>query len=270
MRAGPYWLGGVWALVVMASAQAATPTIIAAESTVRLGLTGGYGSYEANIVPQDTETGALFGVEAGVGALTPITFGRYGWPDLYARLSDAFSAGALQYQGNPPNAEASSYRANDTSYFNTAIVRLGIGRPIFRNAEIIPYAAAGYQNWYRNGGAGTGLHSFYQAGMLGGGLKLDFAATSLLVVSAEAEGFALVGSSVSVPSRDFSAGFGASAEERVSLDADYRIDNSWHAYAGLGVTHYGYSGSKPDETGSYEPLSATLEVNSMFGFAYGF
>ena len=79
-----------------------------------------------------------------------------------------------------------------------------------------------------------------------------------------------MGGTISVPSQDFSAGFGASAEERVSLDADYRIDNGWHAYAGLGLTHYGYTGSKPDGMGAYAPSSTTLQMNSMFGLAYGF
>jgi hypothetical protein len=80
----------------------------------------------------------------------------------------------------------------------------------------------------------------------------------------------VIGGSVSVPSQSFTGNFGTSAEERVSLDADYRLTRTWHAYAGLGVTHYGYTGSKAGASGAYEPLSATLQVNSMFGVAYGF
>ena len=55
----------------LAAAQAAPPAIDAAETSVRLGLTAGYDSYEENVRPQDTETGALVGLEAGVSALTP-------------------------------------------------------------------------------------------------------------------------------------------------------------------------------------------------------
>ncbi len=101
-------------------------------------------------------------------------------------------------------------------------------------------------------------------------MKLDLAASPLLVVSAVAEGFAVLGGTVSAPSQDFSAGFGASAEERVSLDADYQLTDAWHAFAGVGLTHYGYTGSKPGVAGIYEPLSTTFQLNSVFGFAYGF
>ncbi len=269
MRGGPYLLGGVWALAMLATAQAATPAITAAESTVRLGLTAGYARYQESISPQDTETGALLGLEAGVGSLTPAVFGRYGWPDLYAGVSYDFSAGAVQNRGNVEDGPAQAYRADGTNYFNTAVVRLGLGRPILENAEIIPYAAGGYQNWNRNAGM-AGVHADYQAGMLGGGIKFDVAATPLLVVSALAEGFALVGGAVSVPSEDFSQGLGVSAEERVSLDADYRINHGWHAYAGLGLTHYGYSGTTPDAAGVFAMSNTTLQLNSMIGLAYGF
>jgi hypothetical protein len=270
MRGYACLVSGALALAAGACAQAATPSIEAAESSVRLGLTAGYGNYEENIQPQDTEAGALLGVEAGVSSLTPTALGRFGWPDLYASVGYDFSAGFLQYRGNLQDAEHTPYQAQDNSYYNTAIVRLGLGRPIAGNAELIPYVAGGYQNWYRNIGGSAGYGEYYQAGMMGGGLKLDVAATPLLVVSAAAEGFAVIGGMVSAPSQDFSAGFGASAEERVSLDADYRINNGWHAFAGLGVTHYGYTGSKPDAMGVYEPLSTTLQINSIFGLAYGF
>jgi opacity protein-like surface antigen len=265
-----FLLGGGIVLAAMAAAQAAPPAIDAAETSVRLGLTAGYDSYEENVRPQDTETGALLGLEAGASALTPSALGGLGWPDLYASVSYGFSAGLLHYKGNLQNPQQTPYYARDTSYFNTVIVRLGLGRPISGNMEIIPYAAGGYQNWSRNVGGFAGYGEYYQSGLIGGGLKLDVAATPLLVVSAVAEGFAVVGGTISVPSQDFSAGFGASAQERVSLDADYRINNGWHAYAGLGLVHNDFTGSKPDGSGAYEPLSTNLQVDSMLGLAYGF
>jgi len=260
----------MFAIAVVALGHAAAPSINAAESTVHLGLTAGYGSYEENVQPQDTEAGALLGVEAGVSSLVPGGFGRFGWPDVYADVSYDFSAGFLDYRGNLLDQTNTPYLAHDHSYYNTAIVRLGLGRQVSDNAEFIPYAAGGYQNWYRNVGGAAGYGEFYQTGMVGGGLKLDVAATPLLVVSANAEGFAVMGGGVSVPSQNFTGNFGTSAEERVSLDAEYRLSDSWRAFAGLGVTHYGYTGSKPDGFGAYEPLSTSLQVNSIFGLAYGF
>ncbi len=269
-RAGASLLGGMLALVAIAPAQAAAPAINAAETGVHFDFTAGYGGYEENIEPQDTESGALLGFEGGASALMPTMLGAYGWPDLYAGVSYGFSAGLWRYHGNLQNAQQTPYDASEDGYANTVIVRLGLGRPLTQTVELIPYAAGGYQNWYRNIGGTGGYGEYYQTGLIGGGLKLDVAATPYLVVSAAAEGFAVTGGSISVPAQDFSAGFGTSAEERVSLDADYRLSDAWHAFAGLGVTHYGYTGSKPDAAGGYEPLSTTLQVNSIFGLAYGF
>jgi hypothetical protein len=202
--------------------------------------------------------------------LRPGAFGGFGWPDLYAGVTYDFSAGFLHYNGHSDESGYPAYAGEDNGYYNTAIVRLGFGRPILSGAEVIPYAAGGYQNWYRNVGGGAGYGEYYQTGLMGAGLRLDVAASPLLVVSAQAEGFAVMGGSISVPSQNFAGDFGTSAEERVSLDADYRLNSAWHAFAGLGLTHYGYSGTKPAGGGAYEPLSTTLQVNSVFGLAYGF
>jgi hypothetical protein len=249
---------------------AADPAISAAETSVRLGLTAGYGNYEENATPQDTEAGALLGLTAGVSALTPGGLGGYGLPDLYTEVDYSFAAGLLNYHGNLQDTENTPYKTHDNAYYNTAIVRLGLGAPLAGGTEVIPYVAGGYQNWYRNVGGGAGYGEFYQAGLIGGGLRLDVPSGADLVVSAAAEGFAVIGGSISVPSGDFNGNFGTSMEERVSLDADYRLTRTWHAFAGLGLTHYGYTGSKPGEFGAYEPLSSTIQVNSMFGLAYGF
>jgi hypothetical protein len=251
-------------------ALAADPAIVAAETSVRLGLTAGYGTYEENISPQDTEAGALLGLTAGVSALTPSGLGAYGLPDLYTGVDYNFAAGFLNYHGNLQNAANTPYQTHDNAYYNIAIVRLGVGAPVAGGAEVIPYIAGGYQNWYRNTGGAYGFGEFYQAGLMGGGLRLDVTRGRNLVLSAAAEGFAVFGGSVSVPSQNFTGNFGTSAEERVSLDADYRLSGTWHAFAGLGLTHYGYTGSKAGAQGLYEPLSTTFQVNSMFGVAYGF
>jgi len=253
-----------------AAARASDPAIGAAETSVRLGLTAGYGSYEENISPQDTEAGGMVGATAGASALTPSWFGGFGFPDLYADADYDFSAGFLHYSGNLQNPANTPYRTSDNAYYNTAIVRLGLGRPIPGGEEMIPYVAGGYQNWYRNDGGPNGVSEFYQAGLVGAGLRFDVTASPMLVFSASAEGLAVIDGSVSAPSQNFSGDFGTSAEERVGLDADYRLDQSWHAFAGLGVTHYNYTGSRPDAFGAYEPSSSTLRVNSIFGIAYGF
>ncbi len=262
-------LAAMFALCIAPAAHAAAPAITAAETSVRLGLTAGYGQYQENTQPQGRESGALLGGTFGISALTGSGLAG-GVPDLYANAEYDFSAGLFTYRGNRQGPDEQHYQAADNAYYNTVIVRLGIGRPVYQNTEVIPYLAGGYQNWYRNIGGFSGIGAYYQAGLVGGGLRFDISASPLLVLSASAEGLAVIGGRVSAPSENFSGSFGASAEERVGLDADYRLSSAWHAYAGLGLTHYNYSGSKPDTSGGYEASSGTLQLNSMFGVAYGF
>lgn len=252
------------------AAWAADGTIQAAESKVSLAVTAGYGGYEENIVPQDTEGGPLLGLMAGVSALEPGIMTGYRLPDLYTDVAYNFFNGFLSYRRSPLAPGEAAFETGDSAQYNTAIVRLGAGTAAGPGREIIPYFAGGYQNWHRSLGGGLGYGASYQAGLVGGGLKLDVADNPVLVVSAAAEGFAVVGGSVSVPTENFVANFGASAEERISLGADYRLNRTWHAFAGLGLTHYEYTGSKPGDSGISEPLSTAFQVNSMFGVAYGF
>jgi len=264
------FLGGMIALVATSSAQAGVQSIHAAESSVRLGMTSGYGGYEADVLPQDSAAGAFLGFEAGMASLTPTAFGRFGWPDLYASVSDDFSAGWFQYRGSLQNMGGTSYSAPDNSYNNTAIVRLGLGRPLGSGVEFIPFVAGGYQNGHRDVGGPAGYGEYAQAALLGGGLKFDVVATPLLVLSASAEGFAVTGGTVSAPSQNFSNSFGTDTEERVSLDADYRLNNAWHAFAGVGITHYEYTAEKSGAGVELEQPDTTVQVNSIFGLAYGF
>jgi hypothetical protein len=257
-------------LLVATLARAADPAIQAADTSVRLGVSAGYGTYAENVTPQDSESGALLGVSAAVSTLTPGPLVRFGMPDIYSNIQYDFSAGFLNYNGNLNDPGKTSYRTRDNAYYNNVVVRLGVGAPLSGTFEFIPYIAGGYQNWYRNIGGGHGYGEYYQAGLVGGGLRLDFAQGRAFVVSASAEGFAVIGGSVNVASQNFNGQFGTSAQERVSLDADYRLNSAWHAFAGLGLTHYTYTGSKAGTDGIYEPLSATLQVNSTFGIAYGF
>jgi hypothetical protein len=268
------WRGAVLivclGLGVARPGHAADPAISTAETSVRLGLTAGYGSYDGTTQPQQTATGGVIGADFGVGALTPMVFGGIGFPDLYTDAGYDFTAGFLHHRANATSAAEMPYASSGNDYNNSMIVRLGLGRPVAADEEMIPFVAGGYQNWHHDIVGLSGAGALYQAGLIGAGLKFDVAASSMLVVTASAEGLAVIGGSVSAPSENFSGNLGTSAEERVSLDADYRIDQSWHAFAGLGFTHYDFSGSKSDVIGGYEPLGSALQVNSVFGIAYGF
>jgi hypothetical protein len=256
---------GVLAGLVMRPAMAAPPAISAAETTVRLGLVAGYGAYMTDSVKQGAGSGPLLGVTSGISTLTPGALAAYGWPDLYAGVSYDFSAGFLHDQRGAGDA----LPGNGGSSYNNAIVRLGLGRPVSAHAELIPYIAGGYQNFnFAPHDAGAqGL--FSQTGLAGIGMKLDMAGTRLWVISADAEGFALVGAA-NGGAAAMSGGFGTSAEERISLGADYRLNGAWHAFAGLGVTHYGEKAQMPAGSGGGFASGTGVQVNSMFGVSYGF
>jgi hypothetical protein len=245
-------------------ARAADPSIAAAETSVRLGVTAGYGNFEDNAVPRDNQAGGLFGVTAGVSALTTSVLPSTIWPDLYTEVGYDFSAAPLDHSYNGQSSQGA-----DAAYYNTAIVRLGAGTPIGGGQELIPYIAGGYQTWSRHESGPMGGRDYDQAELAGGGLRLDVTASPALVLSIAAEGFAVIGSG-SAPSEDFDARFGTTTEERVSLDADYRLSRTWHVFAGVGVTHYDDAASQLGGARALSPFSSTLQVNSMFGLAYGF
>jgi len=265
MRLKRALIAGVLGGLAVVPALAAPPAISAAETSVRLGLTSGYGAELSDTVPQ--ASGPLVGVTAGISGLTPVALAKYGWPDLYTGVSYDFSAGFLRGREDGMGMQPGYGNGNGTDYYNNAVVRLGLGRPVSEHLELIPYIAGGYQNSYRPVRGVSAYDVFYQAGMAGIGMKLDMVANQLWVVSADAEGDALLGGSESGTVDN--GGFGAGAEERVSLGADYRLNGAWHAFAGLGFTHYGVKGQNAALAGG-QGSSAAVQVNSMFGVTYGF
>jgi hypothetical protein len=246
--------------------RAADPAIEAAETSVRLGSIAGYGSFASAGLRNER----LLGVTAGLSDLSSSAVPGYSFPDLYTAAAYSFSYGTWDAAQGWRYPSSTPFALHDNAYSNTAIVRLGLGTPVGGLMEAIPYVAAGYENWSRRGAGPGGYGGFYQSELLGGGLRFDVAASPAFIVSASAEGFAMIGGSGSAPSQDFSGDFGASAEERVSLDADYRLSRTWHAYAGLGINHFQYSGSKTSVADTGAALGAALQINSMFGIGYGF
>ncbi len=247
-----------WCIFAAPNAHAADPKIMAAESSVRLGFDAWYGQYQTGPTPGGTRTEALLGTTMAASTLVPRGFG-----DVYADVAYNFSTGFLNQTG-PVGQQIHS------NTYNTVIVRLGLGLPLLGGREVIPYVAGGYQNWNDSIHTSNGSGAYYQAGLIGGGLRFDLVAGPAFVVIASVEGFAVVGGSVTVPSKNIAGPMGTGARERVSLDADYRLSSAWHAFAGLGITHYSYSGLKPGSFRFPELSSSTVQVSSTFGVAYGF
>lgn len=101
------------------------------------------------------------------------------------------------------------------------------GFALARTMKLIPFFAGGYQeDGHRHITGPVGNGEFYQAGLREAGLKLDIAANAKLVLSAAAEGSAVMHGSISAPALRLNAGFGASGEESVRLGAGLRVSKS--------------------------------------------
>ncbi len=245
------------------------PTVVAAETRVALGLSVQGTLYSEGFAGlSDQESGVLPGFTAAASRLGPL----FGVPGIYTGVVYDFAGGPLSYNGylqGGPAAGLQPDQATDHARFNTVEIRLGQALPISSAIDIIPFIAAGYQNWYRNIGGAGGYGEFYRAAIAGVGARLDVAVTDRLVISATAEGLAVIAGRASAPALGFAGGFGTSGEEAVHLGADWRLGNALHLFAGLGVRHFNYTGSKLDN-GYYEPPSTTLVVRSEVGLAFGF
>jgi hypothetical protein len=267
--------GLLLSLMALAVARAAAPplllnpTIVAAETRVSLGFAVQGTQYDERFAgTSDRESGVLPGFAAGASRLGTL----FGVAGVYTGVVYDFAGGSLDYHGYIQDGATTGLRpdtAADQARFNTVEVRLGQALPISASADLIPFVAAGYQNWYRNVGGAGGYGEFYRAAIAGFGVKLDVAISDRLVISATAEELAVIAGRASVPDLGFAGGFGTSGEEAVHLGADWQLGNALHLFAGLGVRHFNYAGSGLDN-GYYEPPSSTLVVRSEVGVAFGF
>jgi hypothetical protein len=257
---------GMLTMTVPTVGWAAVPAIDAAETSVRLGGIAGYGSFLGSALNSGEPSEGLLGVTAGLSDLTSSEGPGLWFPDLYADAAYTFTYGTSDSRPRWVYRSRTPFALHDNDYRNTAIVRLGVGMPMGGATEAIPYVAAGYESWSRRVSGPGGYGGFYQSELLGGGLRFDVATSSTFIVSASAEGFAMIGGSGSELSQDFTGDFGTNAEERVSLDADYRLSRTWHAYAGLGINHLEYTRPKADAF----DIGAALQIDSKFGIGYGF
>ena len=250
-------------------AVALNPAVIAAETRVALGFAVQGTRYSEGFADaSDQESGVLPGFSAEASRLGSLL----GMPGIYSGVVYDFAGGPLAYNGFIQGGAApglSPYDATDHARFNSIEVRLGRALALSTAVDVIPFVTAGYQNWYRDVGGAGGYGEFYRAAIAGVGARFDVAVSDRLVISATAEGLAVVGGRASAPALGFAAGFGTSGEEAVHLGADWRLSNALHLFAGLGVRHFNYAGSALNN-GFYEPPSSTLVVRSEVGVAFGF
>ncbi len=249
--------------------------VLRAETNVRANAAFMHTQYHENITPGsgDDENGLTYGFGVGASVLMPLHPGNPISPDLYTSLDYDLSAGNITYGGHFLVGNA-PVTAVDRAVFNRLEARIGVGFPLQNGGELIPFFAAGYQAWNRNidqrGSIGT--NEFYETGLIGGGLKLDVPVTPRLVLSATGEMLAMIGANVTFDSFGISHSMGVSAQERISLGADYAVSGRFHAQANFYWEHFNYAGFSPTPAtfGLYEPLSTTTQFGLNAGIAYDF
>lgn len=266
--------------VALANGMATQDPILRANNEIGLAATGTLMNYQEHITQfngqTDIESGWMPGFQVKYSLM-----GNYfsSLPNLYFAVNYDYSNGDLHYQGflQPSGAP---FQGTDGAVTNRVVARLGMGLPLTQSWMLTPYLAGGYQNWDRNLQGSYGYKEKYSAGLVGAGFMLQFAPTRRLVLSANAQGFAVIGGGMTPSGNAFedhlgTASFGTSGEERVSLDADYRLNGSWHIYGGLDFTHFNYTGGPLNSPlaqliGAAEPPSSTNLFGMQLGVAYGF
>jgi len=256
----------------------------AAETNLNVNFGVMHTDYHENLNPGDDEHGITGGFGLGASILTP-EHGLFSNSDLYAALSYALSAGNLRYDGHEvylPTDTVTPLDSTDRAVFQRIEGRLGLGFPLIGGAEVIPFLAGGYQAWNRNIGlpGDIGTDEFYSSVLLGGGVKLDVPVTSALVLSATGEGLALIAGNIDNDEFGLNEGLGGSAEEVLTLGADYDINGRFHGFVNADVDHFNYGGNKPQPQkaiaeGPYyftfpEPVSSTTQIGVNVGVSYSF
>ncbi len=260
----------------MAQGMAGANPIVAANNEIGVAATGTLMNYQEHLPsPSDIESGWMPGF-----AVKYSLMGDYfpSLPNLYFAVNYQFNSGDIAYHGALQNG--TPLEGTDSATANWVLARLGMGFPLAQSWMFTPYIAGGYQNWDRNLQGPHGYTEKYNAGLVGAGLMLQYAPTAQLVLSANAQGLAVIGGGMTPSGTLFqdwlgTASFGSSGQERISLDADYRLNSSWHVYGGLNFTHFNYTGGALNSPlaqllGYMEPPSSTNLFGMELGVAYGF
>ena len=267
--------------VALANGMATQDPILRANNEIGLAVTGTLMNYQEHITQfngqTDIESGWMPGFQVKYSLMVDYFSSL---PNLYFAVNYDYSNGNLHYQGFLLSPGTPPSQTTDSAVTNRVVGRLGMGFPLAQSWMLTPYLAGGYQNWDRNLQGTHGGTEKYSAGLVGAGLMLQYAPIQQLVLSANAQGLAVIGggmtpSGTPLQDRLGTASFGSSGQERISLDADYRLNSSWHVYGGLNFTHFNYTGGALNSPLAQfldytEPPSSTNLFGMQLGVAYGF
>lgn len=257
-----------WAVRLVALACLVMP---AAASAATDDADGGLPAVRAGAAIRAAETSLGLGATAGLFWGAGRTFASSGGQVRAGRLGPApgvrrlYTAMIYDVFGGGPDP------AGGSSLVDRVEVRLGAGfdpgrTGVSGRTTLMPFIAGGYEGW--SGPAGAGV---YHAALAGGGIKLDLAVSEGLVVSASAEGLAVLGGRLTPAAAGNATGFGVSGEADVRLGTNLRLDGNWRAFAGLELRYRPRPrvGGRVGAPAELMPASTT-ELRSVVGLAYGF
>ncbi|MBU2802257.1 hypothetical protein HFV02_08295 [Acidithiobacillus caldus] len=248
-------------------------SIVATNNEAGIAVTGNLFNYQEHITPgpSDTESGWTPGFQVKASVMRDLM----GLSNVYGQVKFSYNSGGIDYHGaveNLSTGTATPYDTTDDSTQYRILGRLGKGFAITDNAMLTPYVAIGYQHWNRHLVGPYGYTEDYSAVLTGLGVKGQYALTQRLVLGANAEFLAVVDGQMT-PNLDGlplgTANFGTTGEERVGMDADYRLMGGLHLFGNLDYTHYDYTGGNLNY-GFYEPFSASNQFAVGAGLAYSF
>ncbi len=258
-------------IALMASGTAfADNAIIHADNEIGIAATGTLMNYQekvpSSVGPADTESGWMPGFAINYSNMSNIA----GISNIYTAINFSRSSGDIAYKGAVGyTGHYRPYRGTDSATVYDVTGRVGMGFNLANNMMLTPYVVGGYQHWNRQMLGSAGYTEDYHAGLAGVGAMLQYAATPNLVITATPEFMAVVGGGMTPHIAGLtSASFGTTGEEKIALDADYRVSGNIHLYGGLNYTHFNYTGG-PINAGS-EPSSQTSLFAMQAGVAYSY
>lgn len=245
------------------------------DNGIGIAATGTLMNYQEHITPgpSDTESGWMPGFAVHYDVLTP--------SNIYVHLGYSRSSGGIQYLGATQGGTPT--QTTDDATIQRFLGKVGYSFWLAPNMAVTPYVAAGYQWWNRDLqgiGAAKGYTEDYHSPLIGAGALFQYSVMPRLVLSADAEMLAVTGGGMTPHIDDGlfgSAHFGTTGEERVGLQANYRVSGPWSVFGGLSFTHFNYTGGALNAihvdggtiTGR-EPFSATNLFGMDAGVAYHF
>jgi hypothetical protein len=245
------------------------------DNSAWLSLGGSYLDYTetAGGATQDTETGAMTEVRAGVGLLTPPQAAPL-LRNLYLRFEGGYVNGSTNYDGalqNLVTGAKTPYTSTTDNAIWTMSGRVGRALPLGQSAMLIPFAELGYRHWDRNLTGPYGYDEVYQNWDMMAGLMLQMAFRSRWVVSANAA----IGSTFNARMDTGGTQFPLSdaLAWRMGAELGYQLSPRLEIFSAVDVSKMGFGASPTEKLSTYyayEPDSTTYETSFRVGAAYHF